>query len=81
MVNCNVYLSADDVVVFVSNQKDIETLLKILTDFNVSLSAKVNWSKSEALMYGKWTLYYNLPRQEKHITLFHSKRWEKYIHI
>lgn len=57
MVNSNVHLSAyaDDVVVFISNQKDFDILLEILTDFNVLSSAKVNWNKSQALMCGNGT--------------------------
>ncbi len=55
--NCNVHLSAyaDDVIVMVNNQNDIETLLQLLEDFKVLSSAKVNWNKSEALSCRKWT--------------------------
>ncbi len=39
---------ADDVVIFISCQNDVDLLLKLLKDFRVFLSTKVNWSKSEA---------------------------------
>ena len=45
---------ADDVVVIVKSQKDIEHLIKTVSDFGKISSAKVNWNKSEALLIGKW---------------------------
>lgn len=55
--NCNIHLSAyaDDVIVIVNSQKDIEILKKLLDDFRALFSAKINWNKSEALICGKWT--------------------------
>ncbi len=45
---------ADDVIVMINNQNDVQILLKLLEDFKVLSSAKVNWNKSEALVCGKW---------------------------
>lgn len=45
---------ADDVAVLVSGQRDIDTLLKLCDEFKAVSSAKVNWSKSLALLVGKW---------------------------
>ncbi len=52
----NVSLSAyaDDVVVLISDQKDIDTFVKCLNDFKEISSAKVNWAKSEAVLVGHW---------------------------
>ncbi len=52
----NVSLSAyaDDVVVLISDQKDIDTVVKFLNDFKEISSAKVNWAKSEAILVGHW---------------------------
>ncbi len=56
--NCkdNLILSAyaDDVIVMISRQGDIRTLLKLLSAFRGVSSASVNWRKSEALLLGKW---------------------------
>ncbi len=40
---------ADDVVVLINGQNDVQVLMKVLEDFRVLSSAKVNWNKSEAL--------------------------------
>ena len=45
---------ADDVVLLINGERDITALLKILNDFGLVSSAKVNWSKSEALLLGQW---------------------------
>ncbi len=45
---------ADDVVIFISCQNDVDLLLKLLKDFRVLSSTKVNWSKSEAILVGRW---------------------------
>ncbi len=45
---------ADDVVIFISCQNDVNLLLKLLKDFRVFSSTKVNWSKSEAIWVGRW---------------------------
>ncbi len=52
----NVSLSAyaDDVVVLISDQKDIDTFVKFVNDFKEISSAKVNWAKSEAVLVGHW---------------------------
>ncbi len=52
--NCNVHLSAyaDNVIVMINNQNDVQILLKLLEDFKGLSSAKVNWNKSEALVCG-----------------------------
>ncbi|KAI2646964.1 Transposon Tf2-9 polyprotein [Labeo rohita] len=43
---------ADDLVVIVDNQKDIDMLTDILDQYGMISSARVNWSKSEALSLG-----------------------------
>lgn len=45
---------ADDIVIFIKEQSDVSKLTKILNDFMVVSSAKVNWNKSEAILIGKW---------------------------
>ncbi len=52
----NVCLSAyaDDVIVFVSGQKDVHSLFNVINDFTLVSSAKVNWKKCETLLVGKW---------------------------
>ncbi len=39
---------ADDVVILVNKQNDVDTLLKTLRDFEIISSARINWGKSEA---------------------------------
>ncbi len=41
-------------MVLISDQKDIDTLVKFLNDFKEISSAKVNWAKSEAILVGHW---------------------------
>ncbi|KAJ3581518.1 hypothetical protein NHX12_016558 [Muraenolepis orangiensis] len=50
-LNGNMVLSvyADDVVVFVRDQKDTDILVDIVRDFSSASAARVNWKKSEAL--------------------------------
>ena len=43
---------ADDVVVLVKQQRDIDILAARVKDFEAIASAKVNWGKSEAVMVG-----------------------------
>ncbi len=43
---------ADDVVIFVKNQDDINILVECINDFSVLSSAKINWGKSEAIAFG-----------------------------
>ena len=47
----NMILSAyaDDLIVFIKDQRDIDILAKILKDFSVESAARVNWKKSEGL--------------------------------
>ncbi|KAK3562052.1 hypothetical protein QTP86_025970 [Hemibagrus guttatus] len=54
--NASVYLSAyaDDLVVMVNTQEDVNVLAAILNDFQILSSAKVNWTKSEAILVGEW---------------------------
>ncbi|KAK3537054.1 hypothetical protein QTP70_000286 [Hemibagrus guttatus] len=54
--NASVYLSAyaDDLVVMINTQEDVNVLAAILNDFQVLSSAKVNWTKSEAILVGEW---------------------------
>lgn len=45
---------ADDVMVMVNGQEDINKLVSVINDFGIISAAKVNWEKSEALAVGKW---------------------------
>uniref|UniRef100_A0A672IAI4 Reverse transcriptase domain-containing protein n=1 Tax=Salarias fasciatus TaxID=181472 RepID=A0A672IAI4_SALFA len=45
---------ADDLIVFIRNQGDVDILVNIIKDFNVASAARVNWGKSEALAVGRW---------------------------
>lgn len=45
---------ADDIVVMIKNQEEVNTLQVILKEFGILSSAKVNWCKSEAIVGGKW---------------------------
>ncbi|KAJ3584784.1 hypothetical protein NHX12_015279, partial [Muraenolepis orangiensis] len=55
--NGNMVLSvyADDVVVFVRDQTDIDVLVDIVREFSSASAARVNWKKSEALAVGEWS--------------------------
>lgn len=55
--NNSLHLSAyaDDVIVFVNEKEDVIKLEKIVNDFKLVSSAKVNWRKSEAIMVGSWS--------------------------
>ncbi len=55
---------ADDVVVLISNQNDVNLMLQTLEDFR-NVSAKVNRQKSEAIIVGSW----QTPLKE--VKLFH----------
>lgn len=52
----NFILSAyvDYIIVLVKGQSDIDLLKEIFNNFGIISSAKVNWSKSEAIASGKW---------------------------
>ncbi|KAK3530736.1 hypothetical protein QTP70_000758 [Hemibagrus guttatus] len=54
--NASICLSAyaDDLVLMIDSQKDMNVLTDILNDFQVLSSAKVNWAKSEAILVGEW---------------------------
>lgn len=45
---------ADDVIIMVNGQRDINQMEGIIQDFGVISAARVNWEKSEALAIGKW---------------------------
>lgn len=45
---------ADDVIIMLNKQNDVHLLLRTLRDFETISSAKINWSKSEAVLVGKW---------------------------
>jgi len=45
---------ADDVIVLVNGQQDINQLVSVVNEFGIISAAKVNWEKSEALAVGKW---------------------------
>ena len=45
---------ADDLMVMVNTQKDVEKLKDTVTGFEMISAAKVNWEKSEALAVGEW---------------------------
>ncbi len=53
----NIRLSAyaDDVMVVISGQNDMQVLLKLIEDFTSVSSAKINWTKCETLLVGQWT--------------------------
>ena len=46
---------ADDNIIFIKNQEDINRLGEIVETFGKLSAAKVNWAKSEALAVGKWS--------------------------
>ena len=46
---------ADDIIIFIKNQGDINRLGEIVETFGKLSAAKVNWAKSEALAVGKWS--------------------------
>jgi len=48
------YQHADDLVVMISKQSDVQVLFEILGDFKALSSANVNWNNSEALLIGSW---------------------------
>uniref|UniRef100_A0A3Q3EUV6 Reverse transcriptase domain-containing protein n=1 Tax=Labrus bergylta TaxID=56723 RepID=A0A3Q3EUV6_9LABR len=54
--NSNIVLSAyaDDIVVFIKDQRDADILTNIIKRFSVTSAARVNWIKSEALAVGEW---------------------------
>lgn len=45
---------ADDVMVLIPSQKDIDNLVSVVKDFDLISSARVNCEKSDALAIGKW---------------------------
>ena len=55
--NGNMVLSsyADDVIVFIGDQKDTDILVNIVREFSSASAARVNWKKSEALAVGEWS--------------------------
>uniref|UniRef100_A0A669BQM4 Reverse transcriptase domain-containing protein n=1 Tax=Oreochromis niloticus TaxID=8128 RepID=A0A669BQM4_ORENI len=47
---------ADDVNVFITDQKDVQELQECLVLYGNASSARVNWDKSEACLVGQWDL-------------------------
>ena len=45
---------ADDIVVFIKDQRDADLLINIVEVFSRTSAARVNWKKSEALAVGEW---------------------------
>ncbi len=45
-INWSAY--ADDVMVLINSQKDIDNLVSVVKDFDLISSARVNWEKSDA---------------------------------
>lgn len=45
---------ADDVIAFINDSDDVETLQQIVNNFMDISSATVNWGKSDALLIIKW---------------------------
>ncbi|XP_067438538.1 LOW QUALITY PROTEIN: uncharacterized protein [Thunnus thynnus] len=52
---------ADDVIVLVQKQSDIDSLVDSVENFGLISSSKVNWEKSEALMVGDGLKQLSLP--------------------
>lgn len=46
---------ADDVIVMVNNQRDIDVLFELTGLFGLLSSAQVNWDKSDAFLVGNWS--------------------------
>ena len=46
---------ADDLIVFIRDQKDTDILVNIVREFSSASAARVNWKKSEALAVGEWS--------------------------
>ena len=54
MVPLRLSAYADDIVILISGERDVEVILSTLGEFGAFSSAKVNWPKSEALLLGQW---------------------------
>lgn len=56
--NCKIVFKlsayADDIVILLKEQRDVEKMTEILCDFMTVSSARENWNKSEAILFGKW---------------------------
>lgn len=46
---------ADDIIVMIDEQRDIDVLIRLANDYTVVSSAKINWEKSEAFLVGGWS--------------------------
>ncbi|KAL2076997.1 hypothetical protein ACEWY4_027414 [Coilia grayii] len=46
---------ADDISILVKDERDIHAMMKLFKDFRVLSSSKVNWCKSVAVLFGKWS--------------------------
>ncbi len=56
--NIRLLAYADDVMVVISGQNDMQVLLKLIEDFTSVSSAKINWTKCETLLVGQWTSWW-----------------------
>lgn len=56
--NCNDTFNlsayADDVVLMVKGQDDVDTFIEVSKAFEIVYFAKINWSKSDAFSVGMW---------------------------
>ncbi len=54
--NSNIVLSAyaDDIIVLIKTQNDVEILTNLTDKYNNLSAAKINWNKSEAVAVGNW---------------------------
>ena len=55
-IHFNLSAYADDIIVIVKNQEDVKVLGNIVEIFGKISAAKVNWTKSEALAVGSWSV-------------------------
>lgn len=46
---------AENVIVFISRQSNMQVVMKLLDDFKALSSARINWNKRKALLLGWWT--------------------------
>ncbi|KAJ1139841.1 hypothetical protein NDU88_006205, partial [Pleurodeles waltl] len=53
-VKCTLYM--DDVTLFCTNGKSVQSLLEACKDFGKASGAKINMDKSQAKLFGRWDL-------------------------
>ncbi|KAK3556688.1 hypothetical protein QTP70_013631 [Hemibagrus guttatus] len=46
---------SDDIMALVQNQSEVKILEKIVSDFSLVSSSRINWKKSEAIAVGNWS--------------------------